>query len=206
MKESPLPDLPNDQQLLARLRAGDEAAFTLFFSGFFPRLYRFVLPRAGRDPAAAEELCQQVLARAMPRLGSFRGEASLFTWLCQIARNELADYWQRRGRDAAHLKQFDDADEVRAVLESLEAPEADRPEAIHSQRELARQVQIALDHLPPRYASVLEWQYIDGLSVQEIADREGQSLIAVQSVLARARRAFQDAFGAFNRAKLEDLI
>jgi RNA polymerase sigma-70 factor (ECF subfamily) len=206
MKELPVPELPSDQQLLQRMRAGDEAAFTLFFNGFFPRLYRFVLPRAGRDPAAAEELCQQVLTRAMPRLGSFRGEASLFTWLCQIARNELADHWERRGRDAAHLKQFDDADDVRAVLESLEAPESQRPEALHSQRELSRQVQLALDHLPPQYASVLEWQYIDGLSVQEIADRQGQTLIAAQSALARARRAFQDAFSAFNRVKLEDLL
>ncbi len=199
-------EMPTDQVLLARLRAGDESAFRLFFDNFFPRLYRFVMPRVGRDSAIAEELCQQVLAHAMPKLAAFRGEASLFTWLCQIARNELADYWQRRGRDAAHVRQFDDAEDVRAVLESIEGPESQRPETIHSQHELTQQVQIALDHLPPQYASVLEWQYIDGLSVQEIANRQGQTLIAAQSVLARARRAFQDVFSVFNRVKLEDLL
>lgn len=198
--------MPSDQQLLAGMRAGDESAFTQFFNGFFPRLYRFVLPRVDRDPTIAEELCQQVLTRAMPRLRSFRGEASLFTWLCQIARHELADYWQRRGRDAAHLRQFDDAEEVRAALESLEAPESTGPEAMQSQRELARQVQVALDHLPPQYASVLEWQYIDGLTVREIAARQGQTLIGAQSLLARARRAFQDAFGGFHRLRIEDLL
>jgi RNA polymerase sigma-70 factor (ECF subfamily) len=195
-----------DTQLLARLRAGDEAAFTAFFHDYFPRLHRFVLPRVGRDAALAEELSQQVLARAMPRLHAFRGEASLFTWLCQIARHELADYWQRRGRDAEQFKQFDDDESLRAALESLEGPEALQPEAVHSQVQLARLVQVALDHLPPHYAAILEWQYIDGLSVQQIAARQGQTLIAAQSALARARRAFQDVFSAFNRVNLEDLI
>ena len=57
-------------------------------------------------------------------------------------------------------------------------------------------VQRVLDHLPPRYATVLEWKYVDELSVQEIASRLGLGLKAAESLLTRARRAFRDAFRA----------
>jgi RNA polymerase sigma-70 factor (ECF subfamily) len=206
MNSAPAPEPVDDLRLIRQLRAGDERAFTAFFNDYFPRLYRFVLPRAGHDAGTAEELCQQVLSRAMTRLTSYRGEASLFTWLCQIARNEIADYWRRRGRESGHLQQFEDEADLRAVLESIAGPESQQPEAIQTRRELLRLVQVALDHLPTHYASALEWQYLDGLSVQEIAERLGQSLIAAQSVLARARRAFRDAFTSLSALPLEELI
>jgi len=195
-----------EQQLLAQLRNGDEQAFVAFFNDCFPRLYRFVLPRVGRDPALAEELTQQVLARAIPRLGTFRGESLLFTWLCQIARHELSDYWQRRGHDAAHLRRFNDEEELRSALESLAAPEDSGPVAAHSALQLKRAVQVAMDRLSPGHASLLEWQYLEGLSVQQIADRQGQTLIAAQSALARARRDFQEVFRSLGRPGIEDLL
>ncbi len=48
-----------------------------------------------------------------------------------------------------------------------------------------------LDHLPNDYGDVLTWKYIDQLSVNEIATQMNTTQIAVQSVLARARKAFQ---------------
>ena len=57
-----------------------------------------------------------------------------------------------------------------------------------------RLIQVALDNLPARYGDALEWKYIEGHSVKEIAQRLELGTEATQSLLARARRAFADAY------------
>jgi DNA-directed RNA polymerase specialized sigma24 family protein len=56
---------------------------------------------------------------------------------------------------------------------------------------------VALDHLSPHYGEegqALEWKYLDGLSVKEIAARLRLAPKAAESLLTRARRAFRDGF------------
>ncbi len=81
-----MPDDPqrvtlSDKALVRRLLAGEEAAFRQFFDGHFSRLYRFALRRTEGDHDAAEEIAQKTLITAMRKLHTFRGEATLFTWL-----------------------------------------------------------------------------------------------------------------------------
>jgi RNA polymerase sigma-70 factor (ECF subfamily) len=176
--------------------AGHSTAFDAFFTDYFPRLYRFVLPRVEHNHAAAQDICQDALSQAMKRLASYRGEAALFTWLCQIARNTLSDYWQRQKRERTHVVYAEDDAAIRGVLESLEANALEGPEARRYGEELGRAVQVVLDHLPGHYGDALEWKYLDGLSIAEIAARLGASTIATQSILQRARSAFREAFSA----------
>jgi DNA-directed RNA polymerase specialized sigma24 family protein len=61
-------------------------------------------------------------------------------------------------------------------------------------KELSQLVQVALDALPFHYSSALEWKYIEGLSVKEIASRLELGLKAAESLLTRARQAFRDSF------------
>jgi RNA polymerase sigma-70 factor (ECF subfamily) len=72
----------------------------------------------------------------------------------------------------------------------------DDPEKSYRRGEKLRLIQIALDRLPARYGDVLEWKYIDGQTVREIAARLGIGTEAAQSVLARAKRAFADVYGS----------
>jgi RNA polymerase sigma-70 factor (ECF subfamily) len=81
-----------------------------------------------------------------------------------------------------------------AVLEALSTIGPEDPETTLRRRELSSLVQRTLDHLPSRYGDVLEWKYIQGLSVSEIADRLGLGYKAAESLLTRARAAFRDAF------------
>jgi RNA polymerase sigma-70 factor (ECF subfamily) len=189
-----------DLQLARAVLAGERRAFDRFFAEYFPRLYRFVLLRIDGDADAAQDVCQQVLDRAMRRLESYRGEASLFTWLCQIARHELSDEWERRVKDRARHLSFDQDEELRGVLESLEADPLGSPEAQRHRSELLLLIQTVMDHLPKSYGDVLEWKYIDGLEVVSIAERLGTTPVAAQSILARARRAFRTEFAALGRA------
>lgn len=85
----------------------------------------------------------------------------------------------------------EDLPEIRAALDSLGALQ---------QKETARLVQVVLDRLPDRYGDALEWKYIEGLSVAEIAVRLGVATKAAESLLARARVAFRDAFSAVQGA------
>jgi len=183
-----------DRFLVARLVRGDEAAFSEFFEANFGALFRFALPRVGGDAHAAEEVVQATLCRAVRKLGTFRGEAALLTWLCTFCRHEISARYERERRMPPMVDLVDELPEVRAALESLSA--AARPETALQRGEIARLVQVVLDRLPGRYGDALEWKYIDGLSVAEIATRLGISAKAAESTLTRARDAFRDAFTA----------
>ena len=175
-----------------RLLAGDEAAFEEFFAGYFPRLYRFARARLAGNEDAAEEIAQVTLIRAIDKLHTYRGEAALFTWLCALCRREIWAWLDRAGK-VAEIPLAEDLPRTRAALEALAAFDDD-PETELRRRELSGLVQATLDHLPGRYGDALEWKYIEGLSVSEIADRLGLGYKAAESLLSRARQAFRDGF------------
>ena len=184
-----------DRAVARRILGGDEAAFRELFDRFFPRLYRFALVRVGGDADAAQDIVQQTFCNAIGRLDSYRGEAALYTWFCQICRNVIADHFRSMGRGATRVVLLEDLPDARAVLESLTAPAADQPETGAWHEQLHRIVEATLDALPGHYGEVLEWKYIDGLSVIEIADRLKLGPKATESMLTRARESFRDAIG-----------
>jgi len=193
-----------DRRLVKRLLAGDESAFREFFDSYFARLYRFALIRLNDDPESAKEIVHAVLSKALRRLKTYRGEAALLTWLCTICRNEISDHLSKQARDRKHVVLAEDFPEIRAAVESLEAPSSDDPEASFRRLEVARMIQVALDKLPAHYGDALEWKYIYGFSAQEIANRMGIGLEATHSILARAKRAFRDAYHSLTEALLDD--
>jgi RNA polymerase sigma-70 factor, ECF subfamily len=199
-KARPLdPEIPSDPQLIRRMLAGDERAFESFFNGYFPRIYRFALPRLNGDTDATRAIVQSTLEKAIRRLESFRGESGLFTWVCQICRNEIVDHI-RAERRMRHVVLIDDQPELRAAVESLEAPDEFDVVKSYGRAESARLVRVVLDRLPSGYGDALEWKYIEGESVETIGERLGIGTTAAQSLLARARRAFRESlesvFGA----------
>jgi RNA polymerase sigma-70 factor (ECF subfamily) len=183
-----------DRRLVKRLLAHDRDAFNAFFDGYFPRLYRFALTRLGRDPETTKEIVQVTLTKAIRKLGSYRGEAAFFTWLCTICRNEIADHHERVGRERKHVVLTEDAPDIRAAVEAIAAPDTDNPESNFRRLETVRLIQVALDQLPTHYGNALEWKYVYGYSVEEIAAKLGIGLEATQSLLARAKRGFQEVY------------
>jgi RNA polymerase sigma-70 factor (ECF subfamily) len=177
-----------DSRLTQRLLAGDEQAFREFFDTAFPKLYRFALARL-RNSDDAVDVVQHTLCKAFEHLDSYRGEASLFGWMCQICRNAINDRSRRAPHEPLSVGLLEDDADVRGILEAIVAPEEDEPEQQASRRETVRLVQAALDSLPGRYGDVLEWKYVDGLSVKEIARRLAVGPKAAESLLTRARTA-----------------
>jgi RNA polymerase sigma-70 factor (ECF subfamily) len=185
---------------------GEESAFNAFFDSYFARLYRFALPRLNGDVEATQEVVQAVLGKAMRKLASFRGEAAMFTWLCQICRREVVDYLRAHRRHSERIVLIDDQPHLRDAIEAIEAPEEFDLIKSSSKSELGRLVQTVLDRLPARYADALEWKYVEGLSVDEIAQRMGVGQIAVQSMLARARVSFREALEQVFGTKAENIV
>jgi RNA polymerase sigma-70 factor (ECF subfamily) len=194
-----------DKNLSKRLLAGDERAFNQFFDDYFSRLYRFALARLSNDEAAACDVTQAALSKALRKIHLYRGEAALFTWVCVICRREISDWWKKHSRHREHIVLIEDYPDVRAVVEALDAPGDSDPQKLYLQHEAARLIQVVLDRLPPKYGDALEWKYIEGHSVREIAMRLGISTVAAQSMLARAKRAFQDMYNTLAQPLLDEL-
>jgi RNA polymerase sigma-70 factor (ECF subfamily) len=180
-----------ERNLVQRMLAGNEAAFDEFFDGYFPALYRFALSRMGRDEDGAEEVAQAALCKIVRKLSTYRGEASLFSWMCTFCRHEISAWYRRRGREPRAADLLEDEPSLQAALDSL-AMDAEGPVDDLQRREVAQLIRSMLDRLPPHYGNALEWKYLDGLSVAEIADRLNLGLKAAESLLTRARRAFRD--------------
>lgn len=186
--------------------AGREAAFRGFFDAFFPRVYRFALPRLAGDAEATKEVVQSTLTKAVRNLAGYRGDAALFSWLCQICRRQIVDYLRANRHHAAKLVLIEDSAELRAAIESIEAPPGDEPAQGYDEAETRRLIQSVLDRLPSRYGDVLEWKYVEGRSVEEIGELLGVSYVAAQSMLARARVAFREGLETVFGATVRDVL
>ncbi len=182
--------IARDRRLVRGLLAGDQRALKAFYDEYFPKLYRYAARRMSSSHDI-DEVIQSVLTIAARRIETYRGEAALLTWLIRICRNEVAKFYHAHVAENAVMIFLDD-DVMRAAIESMEAPPLDEPESAARRGELVARVQLALDQLPERYADVLQLKYFDGYSSKEIAAKFGINDEAVQSLLARARRAFRE--------------
>lgn len=190
----------DDKKLVEQLLGGDARAFDSFFDENFARLYRFAIARMPDDPHAARDIVQVTLTKAIRNLRSYRAESALFTWLCAICRNELSDWLAKHSRYREHIVLTEDFPEVQAAVDSYHAPDSSSPEQNYLRTEKIRLIQVALDRLPANYGNVLEWKYVEGQSIREIAAKLEIGAEATQSLLARAKRAFADVYSTMTAA------
>lgn len=181
-----------DQSLVKFLLKGDEDKFKEFYNLYFPRIYRFCKSRIDSEDSC-KDIVQQSMINAMKGLHNYRGEASLYTWLCQIARNEIHAWFKKHGQKDQLNTSIDQNEAIIAAIESI--PSGINGEKYNINEDvLTELVQVSLDSLPSAYGKVLELKYLEGLSVAEIAYQMDSGEIAIQSLLARARNAFKSVF------------
>jgi len=94
-----------DRELVARfLERGEEEAFRVLFRRHTPRLYAFALRLMGGRASDAEDVVQETWMRAARRLGDFRWQAALTTWLLAIAANCARERWRSTGISTDELE------------------------------------------------------------------------------------------------------
>jgi RNA polymerase sigma-70 factor (ECF subfamily) len=114
----------SDLELAQRCRDGDLAAFEELYRAHAARLYTLMLRMTGSVPEA-EDLLQEVFLQAHRRLGSFRGDSTLGTWLYRLAVNQCLDFLRsRQGRMSRSTASLDDegAFEPAAPAPAIPAP------------------------------------------------------------------------------------
>ena len=174
-----------DSQLLEGARRGDRAAVEELLGRYEASIYRFGLRMCGNEEAAREVL-QETLLAAFRNLPSFRGEASLSTWLYQIARSFCIK--ERRGE---HPTESLDG----KAGERLAEPSA-TPDAQAHAREIGAALAAAIGALPPEYRETLVLRDVEGLSAEEAAAVVGIEVGALKSRLHRARAQLRSELAA----------
>lgn len=171
------PTLASDETLMLAWADGDVAAFETLYGRHRQRLYRYLL-RQVRDASLADECFQDTWQRVIAARAGWRPDASFATWLYRIAHNRLADHWRaRQHRPPAPA----DADERAARI-----PDPDTPERTLSEFEQRRQLQLALDALPPEQREVVLLRLEQELTLEEIGAITGVGRETVKSRLRYA--------------------
>ncbi|TIU00728.1 MAG: RNA polymerase sigma factor, partial [Mesorhizobium sp.] len=151
-----------------------------------------------RNDAEAEDIVQEAYMRAFASLDSFRGDASLSTWLSRIVINEALGRLRKRKRIVA-MPENPDAQIIRFPLNSNDLNPGDDPERTMAQRQILGLVERATDSLPDVYRTVFVARVIEGLSIEETADLLGIRPETVKTRLHRARalvrKALDDEIG-----------
>ncbi|RTM09970.1 MAG: RNA polymerase sigma factor [Hyphomicrobiales bacterium] len=181
-----------DLELARRAMARDGAAFRAVIKTHNQRLYR-IARGVVRNDAEAEDIVQEAYVRAFAHLESFRGDASLGTWLSRIVINEALGRLRKRRRTVA-MPENPQAEIIQFPLNP-----SDDPERTMAQRQILELVERATDSLPDVYRMVLVARVIEGLSIEETSELLGVRPQTVKTRLHRARallrRALDDQIG-----------
>lgn len=170
-------DAIGDDVLMQAWVAGDATAFETLYRRHRDKLYRFLV-RQLRNGALADEIFQDIWQRVIAARAHWRPDALFTTWLYRIAHNRLADHW----RAAQHRPPApEDAD-----LRTARLVDPDSPEHRLSQFEQRRQLQLALETLPPEQREVVLLRLEQELTLEEIGVITGVGRETVKSRLRYA--------------------
>ena len=155
---------------------GDRASAKALVEETSPVVYGFIFARLGGRSEACEDVLQSTYLEAIRSAHTFRGDSTLSTWMCAIARRQIARHFEserRRLVSESHLRLASDEEDH---AESGEDIVAERDEVIR-----------ALGSLPVLHRQALVLRYLDGMPVAEVARELGRTEVQMQSLLQRAR-------------------
>jgi RNA polymerase sigma-70 factor, ECF subfamily len=181
------------------IASGHQAVFLSFYNRISVSFLKFIYFRAGGDMELAEEVFQEALTRLVHGRESLRrlqDDDMLFPWLCGVARRILADrFRERSGRKVLSLESLDVV--IQEAILHAETRLVSDEEAGHPQ--MKQLIGMVMSALHPTHAETLKAKYCDGLSVEEIAGKFGETVKAIEGRLYRAREAFRSVFQQVRR-------
>ena len=201
------------EQTLARARAGDEDAFRELTDPYRRELQLHVYRIVG-SAQDAEDLLQETLLAAWRGLERFEGRASVRAWLYRIATNRSLDALRASRRRPEDLQRMTEMPEPTrraepiwlepypdVLLEGI-PDEAPGPEARYETKEaIALAFIVGLQHLPPQQRAVLVLRDVLGFRAEEVAEMLDTTAASVNSLLRRARAAFESRLPAAGRER-----
>jgi RNA polymerase sigma-70 factor (ECF subfamily) len=167
-----LSGLPSEDQMIAKCRAGNAAAWDSLFDRYYATVARFVFQLSGDfSHEDTEEICQETFLSVVRNLSSFQGRSSFQTWLLRIAANKAMDYREKtravkRGGNAVHIP----IDAGTNDEPPIDPPSGNPgPDALLQIAETSRLVRESLDRLGEPCREIIELRYFGQLSYDDIA-------------------------------------
>ena len=146
-------------------------------------LRQFLLSRV-KNPADVDDLLQEILLKTYQHLNTVQKPEKLLSWLFQIARNTLIDYYRKSGVETSRQ------DIVKRAM--LKDSEPEQYEQIR--RELTNCIRPFLNQLPDKYREAIDLVDLQGISQKELAIKLGLSHSAIKSRVQRGRRMLKNQF------------
>jgi RNA polymerase sigma-70 factor (TIGR02960 family) len=200
------------EQTLARARAGDEQAFRELTDPYRRELQLHIY-RIVSSTQDAEDLVQETLLAAWRGLGGFEGRASVRAWLYRIATNRSLDALRANRRRSEDQPMTQMPEPTRwtepvwlqpypdVLLEGI-ADDAPGPDARYEAKEaIGLAFMVGLQHLAPQQRAVLVLRDVLGYRAAEVGVMLDTSETSVNSLLRRARAAFESRLPATGRER-----
>lgn len=189
-------DKDTEREIAESLQEGDRQAWLQLYQAYAECIWSNVARLMGFACPGVADIVQETFlaaARSAKNFDSRRG--SLWIWLWGIAQRQIALYYRKQDRKTILIRVKKwwtslDGEKIDWINAKEDAP----PEVLEA-RELSALVRFALIKLPEEYQTLLLAKYVDGQSVNKIAEDLNCSPVAVTSKLARARKTFRMAFG-----------
>lgn len=174
--------MDNEIEIVKKIQAGDGASFGLLYDFYFDKIYRFIYYKVFSQDIA-EDLTSDTFLKALEKIGSFNKEKGSFnSWLYQIARNTVIDYYRTKKDNLPIDDAFDLPVENRTV-EQLDALAG-----------LAK-IEAYLKQLPARSREIIVLRVWEERSFKEIAELTGNSEASSKMAFSRAIKQLRDECG-----------
>jgi RNA polymerase sigma-70 factor, ECF subfamily len=169
----------NDRDIISRILDGEPEAYSFLLRRYQRQVYSLIRQIVG-SREDAEELTQDVFMKAFTRLGSFRGEAGISTWLYRIAYNTAISATRKK---KLPLNDFDEN-----LIGSIPDDEVDRMLEKENDEHLLSLIERALQKLLPEERALITLYYNGEKPVSEVASITGLSVDNVKVKLFRIRK------------------
>ena len=180
-------------RLVARLKAGDAAAFEAIYEALRPRLFSF-LARLSRRRDVAEDLLEETWLRLIARASELSDDTRLAPWLFTVARNLHASHCRHRALDSGRVSD---------LTPLWPAAQAESPFEATARHETERRLEAALARIPLPDREVLLLVGGEGMTPAEAAGVLGTSAEAARKRLQRARDRLQALLDAEDAVREE---
>ncbi|MFD2932371.1 RNA polymerase sigma factor [Spirosoma flavum] len=188
-------DSQNLSKLIAAARQGEEAAFRQFYGKTKSRVFNLALSYV-RSREDAEEITQDVFVEIIRSVDTFKGDASITTWLYRITINKSLDFlkYQKRQKRFAFLTSLFDPHSGKALYQPTDFF---HPGIALENQENAAALFRAIDKLPDKQKTAYLLTRVEGLSTIETAGVMAISVGAIESLLQRATANLKKQLAAF---------
>ncbi|HMN75506.1 MAG TPA: RNA polymerase sigma factor RpoE [Burkholderiaceae bacterium] len=179
-----------DAPLVERVKRGDQRAFEMLVVKYQRRVERLI-GRMVRDADLVPDIAQESFIRAYRALPNFRGDSAFYTWLYRIAVNTAKKALMELKRDPlvtqAALASREEEDETSRVENELS--DGETPESLMASKQIAQEVNAAVEALSEDLRQAITLREIEGLSYEDIAEVMNCPIGTVRSRIFRAREA-----------------